>query len=65
MLKPRKEWRADRGARAIKNMVAIEASISALDDEDLLDLADIFDGAIDTPLGKMAAAEMAKRNIGL
>jgi hypothetical protein len=42
MLKRRRKWRADPGARAIKRLANIEASIAALANEDLLDLVDIF-----------------------
>lgn len=59
------KWRADRGARAIKRLAEIEASITALVDEDLLDLADIFKGEPRTTLGDMASSEMAKRDISL
>jgi hypothetical protein len=50
MLKRRRKWRADPGARAIKRIANIEASVAALADEDLLDLADIFLGKPDARL---------------
>ncbi len=43
----------------------IEASILKLADEDLLDLADIFKAAPETPLWTMASTEMLKRNLRL
>lgn len=65
MQSPRMKWRADRGSRAIKRLAEIEASIVALIDDDLLDLADIFARGPSTPLGEIASAEMAKRNLNL
>lgn len=61
----RPKWRADRGVRAIKHLALIEASISALTDEDLLDLADIFAEGGVTPLHEIATTEMTRRNIRL
>lgn len=46
-------------------LAAIDASVTALVDEDLLDLADIFSGATSTPLADMASAEMLKRKLSL
>ncbi|WP_153810797.1 hypothetical protein [Sphingomonas sp. RIT328] len=46
-------------------MTAIEASIVALDDEDLLDLADIFRARAETPLALIAASEMTRRGLRL
>lgn len=57
------QWRAARGHRALATLRAIETSISTLNDEDLLDLQDIFSGSSPTPLGTMALAEMARRNL--
>ncbi len=57
------DWRSDRGARALKAVSRIEASIAALDDEDLLDLHDIFRGAPDSPLGLLASDEMKGRKL--
>jgi hypothetical protein len=65
MLKTRLNWRADRGARAIKSLAEIDASILALNDEDLLDLADIFLLNPDSPVARTASAEMARRNLAL
>jgi hypothetical protein len=44
-------WRADRGARALKTVSEIEASIASLHDEDLLDLHDIFAGSVSKCVG--------------
>jgi hypothetical protein len=65
MTRQRTKWRADRGTRAIKLIAELEASITALGDEDLLDLADIFKGQPSTVLWGIAFAEMARRNISL
>lgn len=65
MLKSRIKRRTIESARAVATLAEIDASISALDDEDLLDLADIFAGATGTPLTEMAAAEMGKRGLSL
>jgi hypothetical protein len=65
MPRNRKRWRVDPGVRAQKQVKVIASSIAALDDEDLLDLADIFEGSSTTPLGAMARMEMKRRNIRL
>lgn len=65
MTQQRTKWRADRGARAMKRFAELKASIAALGDEDLLDLADIFKEAPSTVLWDIAFAEMARRNISL
>ena len=65
MLRTRIKMRADQGERAKQRLSLIEASIVALSDDDLLDLADIFSGEPRTPLGELAFAEMATRNISL
>lgn len=57
------KWRADRGARALKTVSEIEASILALHDEDLLDLHDIFAETATSALGRLAAHEIARRNL--
>ncbi|WP_241656499.1 hypothetical protein [Sphingomonas oligophenolica] len=49
----------------MNRLADIEASILALKDDDLLDLADIFSDDPQTPLARLAAAEMARRNITL
>lgn len=65
MTRQRTKWRADHGARAMKRFAELEASIAALGDEDLLDLADIFTGEPSTVLWDIAFAEMTRRNISL
>lgn len=65
MLKTRIKRQADQGERARKRLAQIEASIISLNDEDLLDLADIFKTQVGTPLVETAAAEMQRRNIRL
>lgn len=65
MLKTRMKRLSDRSERAVQRLADIEASIAALASEDLLDLADIFKEEPRTPLGDIAFAEMAKRNITL
>jgi hypothetical protein len=57
------KWRADRGARAIKTVSQIEAEVAALNDEDLLDLYDIFAGSTVSELATLASAEMQRRNL--
>ena len=56
---------AQRGEAAVQRLSDIEASVAGLDDEDLLDLADIFQADPRTPLREVAFAEMARRNIKL
>ena len=63
MQRTKPKWRADRGARALKTVSEIEASILALHDEDLLDLHDIFADTATSALGKLASHEMARRNL--
>lgn len=65
MLKTRIRRRAAEADRIVMRHAAIEASVMALADEDLLDFADIFSSNVQTPLYEMASAEMAKRNISL
>jgi hypothetical protein len=65
MLKTRRR-RLDRlNETAVQRLAQIEASIAALPDEDLLDLADIYKDKPHTPLGEIASAEMARRSISL
>ncbi|WP_245739099.1 hypothetical protein [Sphingomonas rubra] len=54
-----------RTERAIDRLAAVEMSVAALGDEDLLDLADIFAAGDPTPLREMAAAEMHRRGLTL
>ena len=65
MQKDRTKWRVARATRDLKRLDQIEASIRALEDNDLLDFADIFVGQPGTPLGVIAASEMTKRKITL
>lgn len=65
MLKTRMKRIADQQAAAANRIAEIEASVGALSNDDLLDLADIFDHQPRTPLGMMAFAEMAKRGLTL
>ena len=65
MLKIRNKRRVEQGVQATERLARVEASIEALQNEDLLDLADIFRSQIDTPLAEMAAAEMKNRAISL
>lgn len=65
MLKTRMKRAADRGDHAVRRLAEIEVSIANLSDEDLLDLADIFKAEPGPPIGGMALAEMARRNISL
>ncbi len=63
MQRTKPKWRADRGAKALKIVSEIEASISELNDNDLLDLQDIFAEAPPSTLGILAANEMRRRNL--
>lgn len=65
MLKTRIKRQAAQFERMVARLADIEASVTALVDEDLLDLADIFSGETPTALGEMASAEMRKRNLSL
>lgn len=65
MLKTRIRRQAAEAERAVVRLAQVEASVTALADEDLLDLADIFAGETKTPLAEMASAEMLKRNLSL
>jgi hypothetical protein len=63
MQRPKGKWRADHDARVVRNMHEIEASVTRLNDEDLLDLHDIFAGDPGSPLDILAAAEMSRRDL--
>ncbi|MEG3171156.1 hypothetical protein U1708_02910 [Sphingomonas sp. ZB1N12] len=65
MLKTRIRHRARRAAETEASLASINGSITALQDEDLLDLADIFRSQTETPIAEIAAAEMKKRGITL
>ena len=65
MLKIRKKREAQRSALAPQRLVQVAASIAGLENEDLLDLADIFKATPDSPIMQYAATEMARRRISL
>ncbi len=65
MLKFKTRRRAAESVRVGTRVAAIDAAITALGDEDLLDLADIFEQQPPSPLREMAADEMRKRNLKL
>ncbi|HVF94670.1 MAG TPA: hypothetical protein VM900_10195 [Sphingomonas sp.] len=63
MLKTRIRKKAADAERANRVLAEVVTSIEALQDEDLLDLADIFSGDPKTILGEFASAEMQRRNL--
>ncbi|MES3153929.1 hypothetical protein O6Y00_16140 [Sphingomonas faeni] len=65
MRKTRTKRHARRAAYNEASIASIEGSIAALENEDLLDLADIFRLQAESPIAEMAAAEMKKRGITL
>jgi hypothetical protein len=65
MLKTRMKRLADRGDYAMQRLAEIEASITNLSNEDLLDLADIFKAEPRPPIGDIAFVEIVRRNISL
>ncbi|RYF12952.1 MAG: hypothetical protein EOO77_16565 [Oxalobacteraceae bacterium] len=65
MLKLRMRRLAARGDHATERLAGIRASIKILDDEDVLDLADIFRAMPSTVLGQIVQAEMTRRGISL
>lgn len=65
MLKTRIRKKAADADLAIRLLEEVTTSIKALQDEDLLDLADIFSDDAKAVLGKIAFAEMERRNIRL
>lgn len=65
MLRTRTKLYTDQGARAKKRLALVEASITALADEDLLDLADIFRETPETPIASSALAEIQRRGLSL
>ncbi|MEG3178852.1 hypothetical protein U1872_21700 [Sphingomonas sp. RB3P16] len=65
MLKTRIRKKAADTYRAIRLLEEVTTSIKALQDEDLLDLADIFSDDAKAALGKIAFAEMERRNLRL
>jgi hypothetical protein len=65
MLKIRIKQKAATAERAVAQLAEIQTSIALLNDEDLLDFADIFAEAPASPLKEMAAAALKMRNISL
>lgn len=65
MLKARMKRLAEQSERAERRINAVETAIITLDDDDLLDLADIFEARPDNPIKDIARAEMQKRAISL
>jgi hypothetical protein len=65
MLKTRMRRLAAQTDSAIERLAQIEMSVTGLADEDLLDLADIFQATSGSPLGAMARSKMTRRNIRL
>ncbi len=65
MLKTRMKRLANETDRVRERLVAIEAAVAALADEDLLDFADIFASGEPTPLRAMAEAQMRRRGLSL
>ena len=65
MLRIRKKREAWRNALTAERLAQVEASILSLANEDLLDLADIFQETPDTPIMRYAAAEMERRGISI
>lgn len=65
MLKRRSNLRITARQRAVKSLSEIEATVAALKDDDLLDLADILLDAAPAPLSAMASKQMARRNLKL
>ncbi len=62
-LRTNSKWRARRAARAHRAVSEIEASIVALNDEDLLDLYDIFLPNPSSALAIFAINEIKRRNL--
>ncbi len=62
-LRTNSKWRARRAARAHRAVSEIEASIVALNDEDLLDLYDIFLPNPSRALAIFAINEIKRRNL--
>lgn len=65
MLRTRMKRLASQGDRIEKRVAAIETAITTLDNEDLLDLANIFEAKSDNPIKQIANAEMQRRGISL
>ena len=56
---------AHRSEEAVRRLAGIELSVTSLSDNDLLDLADIFQTEPRGTIGEIAWTEMGKRNITL
>lgn len=65
MLKTRMRRLVAEQRRTTERLAAVEAAVTALGNEDLLDLADIFASGEPTPIRDMAEAEMRRRKISL
>lgn len=65
MLRLQMKRLARRNEEAVRRLADIEFTISALSDDDLLDLGDIFHTEPRGALGEIAWAEMGRRNISL
>lgn len=65
MLRTRMKRLASHGERIEKRVAAIETAITTLDNDDLLDLADIYEAKPDNPIKQIANAEMQRRGISL
>lgn len=53
------------GERALVRLAAIKSSVTALGDDDLLDLADIFSASETSPLRDVVDAELRRRGLSL
>jgi hypothetical protein len=65
MLKLHMKRLARRNEEAVRRLSEIELSITALSNDDLLDLGDIFQTEPRGALGEIAWSEMGRRNISL
>ena len=65
MLKSRMKRLDQTRDQAAARLADIENSLLSLDDEDLLDIADIFRNQPMSLIGQIVLAEMQKRNISL
>ncbi|MBD8548304.1 hypothetical protein [Sphingomonas sp. CFBP 8760] len=65
MLKRRRKRIAAHAGGAVERLAEIETSIRNLDDEDVLDLADIFRDMPHTALTEIVHEQMTKRGISL
>lgn len=65
MLKSRMKRLDQARSQAAERLAEIESSLLSLENEDLLDLADIFRNQPMSPIAEIVLAEMTKRNISL